>query len=59
VDLSYVSINKRSVYGVVGKDRFGVGGVVNKIEKMLIINKMLYCMMNNGVVIKGSEKIIN
>ena len=59
MDLSYVSIIKRSVYEVVGKDCFGVGEVVNEIEKMLIINKMLYCMMNNGVVIKGSEKIIN
>jgi hypothetical protein len=34
VDLSYVSIIKRSVYGVVGKDRFGVGGVVNEIENV-------------------------
>jgi hypothetical protein len=59
VDLNYVSINKRRVYGVVGRDCFGDGGVVNEIEKMLIINKMSYCMINNGVVIKGSEKIIN
>jgi hypothetical protein len=39
VDLSYVSINKRRVYRVVGRDCFGDGGVVNEIEKMLIINK--------------------